>query len=496
METCEGDNAGTARSEAAPTAAAEAGPAAASAKATPGWQALLAPWAAIVRPSVGARWLLGASRPAFLAAVLAALTFLASVLVALFLWSDTLRLVWSPAAGSPPTGPGGYPLVPSGGFTELRSRTVAEVWQGWHANTPYAWLSPAEITLILVFILGSLLILFLGWLNLPFVHRADSAARSYWRSVRASASVLVPLALAIGLAGALLIAVRHAHLRGGSWSIGPADSELLVYCALPVLAWLVVIWQSLLLNSAATSTPQPAPAPPRCEGCGYDLTHVPDSGRCTECGLKTAASLTPGFRRRGSPWAREMSIASWLATSLAVIFRPRAFYEALQSRTPPAVETRYVAWTCAALLVGTWGCGLGLLVVGSARHGSPGAELPLICMLAALGLLAVAAGWAVNRAAAALALTGWLWRRELPDFAVVRKINAYEASFLWVFLACLSAFIGSFIIFEDWISQLVGWSRFGAPLEFLVVLAVLLLLGITWLVRYEIAYRALRWANF
>lgn len=70
-----------------------------------------------------------------------------------------------------------------------------------------------------------------------------------------------------------------------------------------------------------------------CEYCGYNLTGLPQEGRCPECGRPVADSL-PHWR---GPCAWEQARSSadlgrFIRTSAAVLFRPSRFYRTLATR--------------------------------------------------------------------------------------------------------------------------------------------------------------------
>ena len=104
--------------------------------------------------------------------------------------------------------------------------------------------------------------------------------------------------------------------------------------------------------------------------------------------------------------------------------------------------------------------------------------------------------WLGHRVIAASVVTWWLLRDGLPDGRWAAKIVAYEAAFLWVFCACWGLLGTSLAVLDSWVSRLMGFSRWSGRGEVLALFLGTLGLGVLWLIRYGIAYRAVRWSNF
>jgi hypothetical protein len=101
------------------------------------------------------------------------------------------------------------------------------------------------------------------------------------------------------------------------------------------------------------TTTIPDPAALLCEKCGYDLTGLPESGNCPECGTPVADSL--GENRAPPAWEQRPSPATFLSTTAAALFRPRRFYKTFSTRhqTPLQPLFAHVHWAVASLLLGT-----------------------------------------------------------------------------------------------------------------------------------------------
>ncbi len=447
----------------------------------------------LVRPRAAAASLATISPPAWAALLALSLCAYAAVLIGLMLWDQTMTEVWVPAPASAPTSaPGGYPIYWSGS-TELRQRTLAEVWAGWRVEALAGWFGPAELTLALVVTLGMVLIALLAWLNLPFVHRSGSVGWSYKRVLRAMAGVFWPLTGLTFVCGAVFVFREHASYGSAHSAAMLAEPGVVLMVLISAAVWPVVWWLCGAVRGIEVLAPDLS-LPPRCEGCGYDLTHRAADGLCTECGLPQVESLDPRRNRPGSAWSQHKCLASWMATAVASLLRPREFYRAARLRAPLRADSGFatlnlVLIACAALL---W-AGLATQIM-SLRHGPLPDDFPVF--LAALIALGTFGCWLGHRVIAAVVVSWWLARVALPDFRWATKAIEYESSYLWVFCVFWGLMLSSLLAFETWISRLIGFAGFFPAGEFLAIVGGTLLLAVIWLIRYTIAYRAIRWSNF
>lgn len=429
----------------------------------PGWHRLLAaPLRDLLRPARAARLLVAASRPALALALLASLLAYGLILVAVMVWTEFV--------------PVGSPAIPA----------------------PLArWLGPRELTVLGALVCGPLLLLALAWLNLPFVHRDGPVGASFARCFRATVPVLWPLSVATALLGAGLAAV----VRGEREGLPDAETEIriarLLLAAAAALAALLV-WLRCAVRGVEPDA-APADLPPRCERCGYDLTHRPAGGRCPECGLHVDVSLLPGLRRPDSAWSHAKTPGTWWTTVVEVLLRPGRFYAELRLRTPRSAEAGFAA--CNYVLIAAGGLAWAALMFAamSAWYGPPTPEewRMAVTVVSAAVVFGVVGCWAGHRAIAAAVATYWLARRSLPDFRWAAKVIVYETAFLWVFCGFWALFLTSLAVVPDWPSRLLGRGRaLGLPLELPVLAAGTLGLGGVWLWRYARACRAIRWSNF
>ncbi|HEX4796635.1 MAG TPA: hypothetical protein VH370_22780 [Humisphaera sp.] len=100
----------------------------------------------------------------------------------------------------------------------------------------------------------------------------------------------------------------------------------------------------------------PAESDLLCEGCGYTLNGLPEGALCPECAKPTAESA-PNLRQSAN-WERVNStsgiIGSFITTTLAVLFRPTAFYRTLATRQTRKRSRQFagVHWVIVSLLFG------------------------------------------------------------------------------------------------------------------------------------------------
>ncbi|MGD8454038.1 MAG: hypothetical protein PVJ57_19670 [Phycisphaerae bacterium] len=158
---------------------------------------------------------------------------------------------------------------------------------------------------VLRFLLVVLVIEAVVWLSavvfVPMFAAGESRARLYLRSVKL---VLWSTACFVPLATGVAYLVRNTELL----DIPYPDMSLITYTlVLAGFAW----WLSVLLRlgdryGGPAAGPGWLPRALRCEGCAYELTMLPVTGRCPECGRPVAESLP---ERRALPtFARERGL--------------------------------------------------------------------------------------------------------------------------------------------------------------------------------------------
>lgn len=442
-------------------------------------KALFAPLTGLVRLRAAARSAAN-SHPA-LGILLLALGGLAwaALVVFLVLWDDTVlaQYVATQVPG---------PVAVPAGETVLQVRTLSEAWTAWHASGSVGPTEQAALmlSLFIVLALGAV-----AWLQLPVVHAGGSLANSAYRALGAGVATLGWLCLVTLVAGATMVICGDVSDRARASGV-PWPSMWLEAVPFIVIFALIDLYL-MLAGVAARAVIVPAPDPrPRCEQCGYDLTHVPESGRCSECDYAVQLSLTPGLRRPGCAWERAASARAWFATLRDVLVNPRAFYASLRLRSDPAGADAFARRTFAAI-----GCcaAVWMLLATATLHPSAEAYLLLPSLFLFLTPLC---GWVTHRGTAVLVCTWWFVRGLLPEPAYARRVLGYETAFLWTFCAFNGAVISSIFAWEDWLTSIFGYVFGGMPVEVLLLAVGNGSLILLWLARSHRALSAVRWANF
>lgn len=364
-------------------------------------------------------------------------------------------------------------------------RSFGEVWQAWHVDR---YVGPAELIFLSVVFAMPVATAIGAWLFLPNVHRRGRGWASYKRAYRAVASgigLLVALTAAVGVP---MVAMINWDEKGGN--LEPEHVvPLVIFCL--VCTCLLMYW----LNRAARAVAERdvlIELPPRCEGCGYDLTHKPGDERCPECGLDTTQSLTPGVRRPGCEWQDCQEPAVWLSTTIAVIFSPTRFFGSLKLRLPTKEADRFALWTYVA--IGIYAACVCLLIFTIVLARLGGAPEVFACFLPFLFFLLVPLiCWSVHRIVGAVVTSWFIVRQVLPDARWARAVMAYETAYLWVFCLYSSGLLISFALFDTWVRRVAWMFRLDEPV---VIFLGNCLLGLLWFLRYGIAYRNIRWSNY
>jgi hypothetical protein len=469
---------------------------------------LIAPVVLLGAPSRLGRVLRDAGTAAIVLLGLLLPTIFASCLMALKVWSQTVRLEWTgvlvPPTTLPATAPA--PVLPTPQF-EVRRRTMAQVWSDAHGGR---MVSEFEIVGVAAFLgaLGALAAY--AWLQLPRAHGCGSVLRTYGRCVRGALALGLPVTLIALFYGWVIINHNHRNLvmnvpgyPATAFVLLVVDSELT-----PAIAGLVIIvvltWAGRVIRAAATDD-SVLELPDRCEGCGYDLTMQPLEGRCPECARPIASSIGATAARQGVGWEARRSPAGFFAAVRSVILRPTEFYRRLRVRTNCNAAERFALLAYA--LAGA-GAVIWLFTIHAIEFGLEYTidrvsrmrddVVGLFAGALTIGPLVLYAG---HRLGAAVVTTWWLLRGFVPDTRWTWKVICYEAAWLWVYCFFWGAVITTFMFRPRWPIELCYALGMPQPwpsgfMAVVLVLAGTAGLSFIWILRYERAGRAVRWANY
>ncbi len=368
--------------------------------------------------------------------------------------------------------------------------SISEVWADWHRD---GWFGSMELIGLGIMALVGAIVVIVALFQFPVIHAGGELGRSYVRALRAAVASLGLLALLTVVAGSMLVWAIHTEQIGPRrrpFNIFPFAIMTILACAASYYAWLGAAARG------AREPEEPHDLPPRCEGCGYDLTHRPEHGRCPECNLPIEESLTPGRRRPGWAWEQKQVFGAWLEASARALLEPTRFYGALTLRGDDRAAR--VLARSHLLLVG-FGAALWVFVLVVTELGRPGGDDVVVVPMLLL-FLAPLAGWMVHRVVGTLVALGLFVRGVLPDPRWFRKVLGYEMVYLWTFCGYNGALLTGFIRFHDALYAAIGRRvPFGAtfvPIELVLVFAGNGALILLWLARYRRAVRAVRFSNF
>lgn len=370
-----------------------------------------------------------------------------------------------------------FPALAAPLFFLLDGRPIAVVWADHHARGPFG---PFEAALAAAFALVGGGFLLMGFLRAPALW-AGQLGPSYEAALRVCAAFLGWAQLLFILGGAALEFSVGRNFVGGMcvMIVIPGSIQLLV-------------WRVQFAATRVADERPPISAPPRCEGCGYELTMAGEDARCPECAMLVADSCDPSRSRR-------TGLTNWLEDSRDALLTPGRFYARLQLRTPlrPALSFSARHYLCLAAGAVLWG--MVLISTLTAIYG--GSMVEAFALGLVLGGSAFPAICLAGHSLGAAAVLGlWMSRRAMPDLRWAAQIAHYETVFLWAYAVCWGLIALSFVVFGDWLTRVSPPYFFDRTVQMkaepFLVLCVTVGLSLLWLRRYVIAYRGIRWSNF
>ena len=234
---------------------------------------------------------------------------------------------------------------------------------------------------------------------------------------------------------------KHEAAWDAAWARAPwhvRRSDELNGCFILVSGfWLLWAW----LRSVGAPRPTvPVPRPPLCETCGYNLTHAPPEGRCSECGEPVTTSLGPDARR-GALWQRRAECGRWRAwwqCAIAPIVHPRSFGGSLQLCTPTTAHRGFLIVHLAAVLVTGWLGVIGCYVADTGRNPFRGESEVIWLTGPTVGLISTVAALALTLFAAGAVAVGYHFadRRNLMPGTI--QAVAYLSGYLVLWTASVT----------------------------------------------------------
>ncbi|MBI4718592.1 MAG: hypothetical protein HY763_12355 [Planctomycetes bacterium] len=451
---------------------------------------LLNPWLNLPRPARATQRMIRASPAVFWFTFILWSMFFGAVANGLGVWHNTLSVAtWTRVDV------GTAVSMASWQKPELLERSLAEAWTHWWAangalGVAFVVLAPAVLAACATIA---------AWLQLPIVHVGGALRGSFARAFHSVVAGIGLLTVLLATVGAAIVSAFHWDWqRLALVATPPWRNEIIDPTALAIVCFfagwsLLLFWLTCAARAAGDAEARTAPGP-RCEGCGYDLTHRPDHGRCPECGLSLEASLNLEARRPRRGWERGDGIARWLSDSVQILVRGERFYQSLQTRRPLRASAAFARWHLVAVGMGaaTW---LVTMLLGHQKSSSHLVTAVSISLFAAPLM-----GWATHRFVAAAVTTAWFARQGLAGSAVAGLVLTYESAFLWVFCLANGLLLTSYWLFGDWLTSLLGrqfWNTLlGGPTEPIAVLFVNAALILTWMLRFHRCLRSVRFANF
>ena len=219
-------------------------------------------------------------------------------------------------------------------------------------------------------------------------------------------------------------------------------------------------------------TPRLDPDALLCERCGYDLAGLTRDGRCPECGSGVEGSLPE--HRTGSAWQRAAGLASYAASALDTIRRPRAMWDRVTVHPGGAAALEWIS----LLLAAAFGAvGIGLIAWWANVSRTPGINIWLVGP-SVFVVLAVGLSMACFIERRGIRFYGARRRRRIhPGVARVVTAHAAPAWALWALVGAAGVVLGAALLSLPARNILAGNMLLLAPLAGLLHFETLVYIG-------------------